>query len=225
MENREIKILLVDDEPDIIEFLRYNLIESGFLVETANNGLHGVKKYKEFQPDIILLDVMMPNMDGIEACEKIKGLDNYKDDCTIIFLSARNEEFTQIAAYDAGAHDFINKPIKPRILIKKIQAIINKNKPKKAIEKNGICINKSKHLVLMDDEKITFTKKQFQILQLLFHQNDVVFSREQIIQKIWGSNYYITPRNVDVQIRQIRKAIGPEKISTIKGLGYRFNSE
>jgi len=218
------KILLVDDEPDILEFLRYNLIENEFIVETANNGLEAVKKYEKFQPDIILLDIMMPKMDGIEACEKIKSLDNYND-CTIIFLSARNEEFTQIAAYDAGAHDFINKPVKPRILIKKLQAIIKKNNPEKIIQKNGISINISKHLVFIGDKKVILTKKQFEILKLLFNKNDIVFSREKIIKKIWGSNCYITARNIDVQIRKIRQAIGTDKISTIKGVGYRFDSE
>tara|TARA_B100001250_G_scaffold414301_1_gene451818 strand:- start:4398 stop:5066 length:669 start_codon:yes stop_codon:yes gene_type:complete len=219
-----IKILLVDDEPDILEFLSYNLLENDFIVETAKNGSEAIKKYEKFQPDIILMDVMMPKMDGVSACKKIKAFDNYND-CTIIFLSARNEEFTQIAAYDAGAHDFINKPVKPAILIKKLHAIVKKNNSKKISTKNGISINQSKHLVFVDGEKTTLTKKQFEILSLLFDQNDIVFSREKLIKKIWGSNYYITPRNIDVQIRHIRKIIGKHRISTIKGLGYRFNSE
>ena len=219
-----IKILLVDDEPDILEFLSYNLLEHDFIVATANNGSEAIKEYEKFQPDIILLDVMMPKMDGVSACKKIKSLDNYND-CTIIFLSARNEEFTQIAAYDAGAHDFINKPVKPTILIKKLQAIIKKNNKNKIVVKNGISIDQSKHLVFVDNQKRNLTKKQFEILELLFNQNDVVFSREKIIKKIWGTNYYITPRNIDVQIRHIRKIIGVQKISTIKGLGYRFNSD
>ena len=219
-----IKILLVDDEPDILEFLSYNLLEHDFIVETANNGSEAIKQYEKFQPDVILMDVMMPKMDGITACKKIKAFDNYND-CTIIFLSARNEEFTQIAAYDAGAHDFINKPVKPAILIKKLHAIVKQHNSKKIIIKNGISVDQSKHLVFVDDQKTTLTKKQFEILELLFNNNDVVFSREKIIKKIWGTNYYITPRNIDVQIRHIRKIIGAQKISTIKGLGYRFNSD
>ena len=219
-----IKILLIDDEPDILEFLEYNLLQNNFIVEKANDGLKGIEKYKSFQPDIILIDVMMPKLNGIETCEKIKSLDN-NTDCIIIFLSARSEEYTQIAAYDAGAHDFISKPVKPKILIKKIQAIIKQKNPETITKKNGITINKPKHLVLLNDKKITLTKTQFEILFLLFTHSDIVFNREKIIQKIWGSDYYITPRNVDVQIRQIRKAIGSDKISTIKGLGYRFNSE
>ena len=218
------KILLIDDEPDILEFLEYNLLQHNFVVEKAKNGLKGIEKFKSFQPNIILIDVMMPKLNGIETCEKIKSLDN-SDDCIIIFLSARSEEFTQIAAYDAGAHDFINKPVKPKILIKKIQAIIKQNKATVITKKNEIRIDKPKHLVFANDEKIKLTKTQFEILFLLFNHSDIVFNREKIIKEIWGSDYYITKRNVDVQIRQIRKAIGQDKISTIKGLGYKFNSE
>ena len=218
------KILLIDDEPDILEFLEYNLLQHNFVVEKAKNGLQGIEKFKSFQPNIILIDVMMPKLNGIETCEKIKSLDN-SDDCIIIFLSARSEEFTQIAAYDAGAHDFINKPVKPKILIKKIQAIIKQKNPTTITTKNEIRLDKPKHLVFVKDEKIKLTKTQFEILFLLFNHSDIVFNREKIIKEIWGSDYYITKRNVDVQIRQIRKAIGSDKISTIKGLGYKFNSE
>ena len=218
------KILLIDDEADILEFLEYNLLQHNFVVEKAKNGLKGIEKFKSFQPDIILIDVMMPKLNGIETCEKIKSLDN-SNDCIIIFLSARSEEFTQIAAYDAGAHDFINKPVKPKILIKKIQAIIKQKTPTTINTKNEIRIDKPKHLVFVKDEKIKLTKTQFEILFLLFNHNDIVFNREKIIKEIWESDYYITKRNVDVQIRQIRKAIGSDKISTIKGLGYKFNSE
>ena len=218
------KILLIDDEPDILEFLEYNLLQHNFVVEKAKNGLQGIEKFKSFQPNIILIDVMMPKLNGIETCEKIKSLDN-SNDCIIIFLSARSEEYTQIAAYDAGAHDFINKPVKPKILIKKIQAIIKQKNPTTTTTKNEISLNKPKHLVFVKDEKIKLTKTQFEILFLLFNHSDIVFNREKIIKEIWGSDYYITKRNVDVQIRQIRKAIGSDKISTIKGLGYKFNSE
>jgi len=218
------KILLIDDEPDILEFLEYNLLQHNFVVEKAKDGLKGIEKFKSFQPNIILIDVMMPKLNGIETCEKIKSLDN-SNDCIIIFLSARSEEFTQIAAYDAGAHDFINKPVKPKILIKKIQAIIKQKTPTTITTKNEIRLDKPKHLVFVKGEKIKLTKTQFEILFLLFNHSDIVFNREKIIKEIWGSDYYITKRNVDVQIRQIRKAIGQEKISTIKGLGYKFNSE
>ena len=219
-----VKILLIDDEPDILEFLEYNLLQHNFIVEKAQDGIKGIEKFKSFQPDIILIDVMMPKLNGIETCEKITSLDNIND-CIIIFLSARSEEFTQIAAYDAGAHDFINKPVKPKILIKKIQAIIKQKKPNTITTKNEIRLDKPKHLVFVKDEKIKLTKTQFEILLLLFNHSDIVFNREKIIKEIWGSDYYITKRNVDVQIRQIRKAIGSDKISTIKGLGYKFNSE
>ena len=204
------KILLIDDEPDILEFLEYNLLQHNFVVEKAKDGLKGIEKFKSFQPDIILIDVMMPKLNGIETCEKIKSLDN-SDNCIIIFLSARSEEFTQIAAYDAGAHDFVNKPVKPKILIKKIQAIIKQKKPTTLNAKNEIRLDKPKHLVFVKDEKIKLTKTQFEILFLLFNHSDIVFNREKIIKEIWGSDYYITKRNVDVQIRQIRKAIGSDR--------------
>ena len=220
----QIKVLLVDDEADILEFLSYTLIENNFSVETATNGLNAIKQYEKFQPDIIIMDVMMPEMDGIAACEKIKNLDTYND-CPIIFLSARSEDFTQIAAYNAGAHDFIQKPTKPKILMKKLEALIKIKNPEKTRNKNEISINTAKHLVYKGDKKIELSKKQFEVLKLLFQNHDIVFSREKIIKKVWGSNYYITARNIDVQIRQIRKAIGQDKISTIKGIGYRFNSE
>lgn len=219
-----VKILLIDDEPDILEFLEYNLLQHDFVVEKAKNGLEGIEKFKSFQPDIILIDVMMPKLNGIETCEKIKTLDN-GDNCIILFLSARNEEFTQIAAYDAGAHDFINKPVKPKILIKKILAILKQKQPSTITTKNEIRVDKPKHQVYVNDEKIKLTKTQFEILFLLFTQSDIVFSREKIIKEIWGSDYYITRRNVDVQIRKIRKEIGQEKITTIKGVGYKFNSQ
>ena len=219
-----VKILLIDDEPDILEFLEYNLLQHDFVVEKAKNGLEGIEKFKSFQPDIILIDVMMPKLNGIETCEKIKTLDN-GDNCIILFLSARNEEFTQIAAYDAGAHDFINKPVKPKILIKKILAILKQKQPTTITTKNEIRVDKPKHQVYVKDEKIKLTKTQFEILFLLFNHSDIVFSREKIIKEIWGSDYYITTRNVDVQIRKIRKEIGQEKITTIKGVGYKFNSQ
>jgi len=219
-----VKILLVDDEPDILEFLEYNLLQHDFVVEKAKNGLEGIEKFKSFQPDIILIDVMMPKLNGIETCEKIKTLDN-GDNCIILFLSARNEEFTQIAAYDAGAHDFINKPVKPKILIKKILAILKQKQPTTITTKNEVRIDKPKHQVYVNNEKIKLTKTQFEILFLLFTHSDIVFNREKIIKEIWGSDYYITTRNVDVQIRKIRKEIGQEKITTIKGVGYKFNSQ
>ena len=219
-----VKILLVDDEPDILEFLEYNLLQHDFVVEKAKNGLEGIEKFKSFQPDIILIDVMMPKLNGIETCEKIKTLDN-GDNCIILFLSARNEEFTQIAAYDAGAHDFINKPVKPKILIKKILAILKQKQPTTITTKNEVRIDKPKHQVYVNNEKIKLTKTQFEILFLLFTHSDIVFNREKIIKEIWGSDYYITTRNVDVQIRKIRKVIGQEKITTIKGVGYKFNSQ
>ena len=219
------KILIVDDIEDNILLIEDHLhceLKSQF--RTALSGREALEILKNWQPDCILMDVMMPEMDGIAACEKIKNLDTYND-CPIIFLSARSEDFTQIAAYDAGAHDFIQKPTKPKILMKKLEALIKIKNPEKTRNKNEISINTAKHLVYKGDKKIELSKKQFEVLKLLFQNHDIVFSREKIIKKVWGSNYYITARNIDVQIRQIRKAIGQDKISTIKGIGYRFNSE
>tara|TARA_S200000501_G_scaffold147234_1_gene138934 strand:- start:165 stop:833 length:669 start_codon:yes stop_codon:yes gene_type:complete len=220
----EAKILIVDDEKDVREFLSYTLSKKrNFQIKTAQNGFEAINIFKEYKPDIILLDITMPKLDGIEACYKIRSID--KNNTIIIFLSARNEEYTQIASYDAGGDDFISKPIKPRLLLKKIDTIIKRKIPEKIIVKNGISINNSKHLVLLNNKKISLTKKQFQILTLLYNDNDVVYSREQIIQKVWDKDYYVTHRNVDVQIRKIREVIGNDKITTIKGLGYKFSSD
>ena len=220
----EAKILIVDDEKDVREFLSYTLSKKrNFKIKTAQNGFEAINIFKEYKPDIILLDITMPKLDGIEACYKIRSID--KNNTIIIFLSARNEEYTQIASYDAGGDDFISKPIKPRLLLKKIDTIIKRKIPEKIIVKNGISINNSKHLVLLNNKKISLTKKQFQILTLLYNDNDVVYSREQIIQKVWDKDYYVTHRNVDVQIRKIREVIGKDKITTIKGLGYKFSSD
>ena len=216
------KILIVDDETDITEFLQYNLKKSNFLTEIANDGLQAIELYKSFKPNIILMDIMMPELNGVEICEKIRN--HYKDqDVIIIFLSARNEEYTQIACYDAGGDDYIKKPIKPRLLIKKIESYTKRKKINlDGVIKNGISINEAKHLIFLNDKEINLTNTQFKILNYLYINNNIVFSREQIIKKAWGENYFVSPRNVDVQIRKIREQIGDEKIVTIKGVGYKF---
>ncbi len=217
------KILIVDDETDITEFLQYNLKKSNFLTKIANDGLQAIELYKSFKPNIIILDIMMPRLNGVEICEKIRS--HYKDqDVIIIFLSARNEEYTQVACYDSGGDDYIQKPIKPRLLIKKIESYTKRIKKLNldGVIKNGISINKAKHLIFLNEKKINLTKTQFKILNFLFKNENIVFSREQIIEKVWGENYYVSQRNVDVQIRKIRKQIGEEKIVTIKGVGYKF---
>ena len=220
-----IKILIVDDEPDIIEFLQYTLNKEKYITKSANNGLEAIEIYKTFQPNLILMDVQMPKLNGVETCERIRNIEKNGEKSYIVFLSARSEEYTQIATYDAGGDDFISKPIKPRILVKKIKAILNREKNIQITEKNGISIDVDKHLIFLNKKKINLTKRQFQILNLLYINQDRLFSREQIIKSVWEKDYYVTLRNVDVQIRKIREAIGEKKIITIKGMGYKFSSE
>ena len=220
-----IKILIVDDEPDIIEFLQYTLNKEKYITKSANNGLEAIEIYKTFQPNLILMDVQMPKLNGVETCERIRNIEKNGEKSYIVFLSARSEEYTQIATYDAGGDDFINKPIKPRILVKKIKAILNREKNIQITEKNGISIDVDKHLIFLNKKKINLTKRQFQILNLLYINQDRLFSREQILKRVWEKDYYVTLRNVDVQIRKIREVIGKKKIITIKGMGYKFSSE
>lgn len=217
-----VKLLIVDDETDITEFLQYNLEKSNFITEIANDGLQAIELYKSFKPNIILLDIMMPELNGVEICEKIRN--HYKDqDVIIIFLSARSEEYTQIACYDAGGDDYVKKPIKPKLLIKKIESYTKRKKINlDGVIKNGISINEAKHLIFLNDKEINLTNTQFKILNYLYTNNNIVFSRDKIIKKVWGQNYFVSPRNVDVQIRKIREQIGDEKIVTIKGVGYKF---
>ena len=217
------KILIVDDEPDILEFLRYNLETNGYVVETALNGEQCLKKIFDFNPILVILDVMMPKMNGVETCEKIKSYSELED-VLVVFLSARNEEFTQVACYDAGGEDFISKPIQPRLLIKKLESILKRFKKKVPSVLNGVEINRETYKVICDEEEIQFTKTQFELLSLLYSKPDYVFSRDSIISKIWGKDYYVSSRNLDVQIRKIREKIGSEKIGTIKGVGYKFCS-
>lgn len=218
------KILIVDDEPDILEFLRYNLEANGYIVETALNGEQCLKKIVNFQPSLVVLDIMMPRMNGVETCQKIKANKNLQD-VLVVFLSARNEEFTQLACYDAGGEDFISKPIQPKLLIKKIESILKRvYKDDIPTILNGIQIDHNKYKVIADNQEIQLTKTQFEVFSLLYSKPDHVFSRERIISKIWGSDYYVSTRNLDVQIRKIREKIGNKKIGTIKGVGYKFCS-
>ena len=217
-------ILIVDDEPDIIEFLQYNLKKNGYNVEAVLNGKECIKKLESFKPDIIILDVMMPKMNGVETCETIRQNPLYQD-LIILFLSARNENFTQIACYDAGGDDFIAKPIQPKLLMKKIEVFAKRNQKNKKKEINGIQINQEKYQINVHGEKIKLPKKQFELLSLLHSKPEKVFSRDEIIHHVWGTDYYISTRNIDVQIRKIREKIGNQKIETIKGVGYKFCAE
>ena len=216
-------ILIVDDEPDIIEFLQYNLKKNNYNVESVLNGKECIQKLKSFKPDIIILDIMMPKMNGVETCETIRKNPLYQD-IIILFLSARNEGFTQIACYDAGGDDFIAKPIQPKLLIKKIEVFAKRAK-KTNHEINGVHINKEKYHIIVHGKQLKLPKKQFELLSLLHSKPEKVFSRDEIINHVWGNEYYISSRNIDVQIRKIREQIGNEKIETIKGVGYKFCAE
>lgn len=218
------KILIVDDEPDIIEILKYNLNNEGYDVKSANDGKKAVEKAKKFIPDIILLDVMMPGMDGIEACTEIKKIGSLSN-TRIIFLSARSEDFTQIAAFDAGADDYVTKPVKPKILIKKISSIskrINNNTLSDILDLGEIKINKESYLISLNKQDISLPRKEFELLYLLASKPGKVFSRDEIMHKVWGSQVIVGDRTIDVHIRKLREKIGDKLIKTIKGVGYKF---
>ena len=191
-----VKLLVVDDEKDILEFLKYNLEANNYIVETAQDGVSALKKLKTYKPSLIILDVMMPRLNGVETCEEIRK-DPTFNDVVILFLSARNEEFTQVACYDAGADDFIEKPIKIKLIIKKIEILLKKSKYGiKAV--NGVILNDKNYTVSSDGETHSLTKKQFNLLQLLMSKPDTVFKREKIMQSVWGDTY-VSGRNLDVQ--------------------------
>ena len=227
MKNSSLKILIVDDDLDIIEILKYNLKKSGYSTKSANNGIEAIKKAKKFIPHIILMDVMMPEMSGIEACTEIKQIDELRE-TIIIFLSARNEDYTQISAYDAGADDYISKPVQPKILLKKISNIAkkinsNKNSPN-VIDLGSILINREEYLVFKNKNEIILPRKEFELLFLLASKPGKVFTRDQIMNKVWGTLVVVGDRTIDVHIRKLREKIGEKHIKTIKGVGYKFKS-
>jgi len=222
-----LKILIVDDDLDIIEILKYNLNNSGYFVKSANNGIKAIKKAKKFLPDIILMDVMMPEMTGIEACSEIRKIDQLRN-TIIIFLSARSEDYTQISAYDAGADDYISKPVKPKILLKKISNIAKKikleNTHSKILDLGSLKINREEYLVVKNKNKILLPRKEFELLFLLGSKPEKVFTREEIMNKVWGTQVVVGDRTIDVHIRKLREKIGEKYIKTIKGVGYKFEN-
>ena len=224
-DNSKFRILVVDDEPDIIEILDYNLKKDGYLTETASDGIEAVKLNSIFQPDIILLDVMMPKMDGIEACRQIK--ESNTNDPYVIFLTARAEEFTEIAAFDVGANDFLSKPIKPRALLSRISSILKRiqkdNNQDSLIEIGDLKIDKLSYTVFQNDIQLSLPKKEFEILFFLASNPNKVYNRDQILSKVWGDDVYVVSRTVDVHIRKLREKIGDSYIRTIKGVGYKIS--
>ena len=225
MKSSPLKILVVDDDLDIIEILKYNLNKSGYLVKSAKNGIEAIKRAKKFMPNIILMDVMMPEMSGIEACSEIKQIDELSE-TMIIFLSARSEDYTQISAYDAGADDYISKPIKPKILLKKILNIAKKIKSNKnmpiVLDLGSIKINREEYLVIQNKNELILPRKEFELLFLLASKPEKVFTRDEIMNKVWGTQIVVGDRTIDVHVRKLREKIGEKHIKTLKGVGYKF---
>lgn len=224
MDKRDIKILLVDDEPDILEIISYNLSAEGYQIITAENGLEAVKKAKKELPQLVILDVMMPEMDGIEACEHIRKDPNLKN-VVITFLTARGEDYSQLAGFDAGADDYITKPIKPKVLISKVKALLRRFKQedvKGAVKIGDLVINRDEYKIVLMGEEILLPRKEFELLSLLASKPGKVFKRDEILDKVWGNEVIVGGRTIDVHIRKLREKIGDDYFKTIKGVGYKF---
>ena len=218
------KVLVVDDEEPIRELLKYNLQKTGFEVKTAGDGEQAVDIAKKFLPDVVLLDIMMPKMDGVETCRRLR--DNPQLQNTyIIFLTARSEEYSEVAAFDVGADDYITKPIKPRALISRIQALFRRNQKKgpEVVVAGDLIIDRGSYTVKLNGREISLPKKEFELLFFLAQNPNKVFGREELLQNIWGSDVYVLARTVDVHIRKVREKIGDDYITTVKGVGYKFS--
>ena len=231
--NSNIKILLVDDEQDILEIVGYNLKQEGYSVYTAENGVQAIKKAQEVKPDLIILDVMMPEMDGIEACEHIRAIPELKN-TIITFFTARSEDYSQIAGFDAGADDYISKPVKPKVLVSKIKGLLrrlnhdvvtNTAKPELATDTlviGDIQINREEYKIIKGDVELVLPRKEFELFYLLASKPGKVFKREEILDKVWGNEVIVGGRTIDVHIRKLREKIGDEVFKTIKGVGYKI---
>lgn len=225
--NSNQKILVVDDERDIVDLISYSLTKEGYQVYQAYNGKEGIKVAKQTQPDLIIWDVMMPEMDGIEACRLMRSIPEFKN-TFMVFLTARSEEYSEIAGFDVGADDYIAKPIKPRALMSRISAILRRNNSDTTSEKADkleimdLVIDRDSFLVYRDEEKIVLAKKEFELLYLLASKPNKVFTREQILKAIWEDSVVVTNRTIDVHIRKLREKIGDHYVSTVKGVGYKF---
>ncbi len=224
------KILLVDDEPDILEFVSYNLKKEGFQVITSQNGSEAIDIAKKELPHLIILDVMMPEMDGIETCEEIKRIPELEN-TIVAFLTARGEDYSQIAGFDAGADDYISKPIKPKVLISRVKALLKRYNPEKSntqeeksdiIKIGNLVIDREKYIIINDGVELVLPKKEFELLKLLASKPDRVFTRDEIYNAVWGDSIIVGDRTIDVHIRKVREKIGQDHIRTIKGVGYKF---
>ena len=223
------RILLVDDEEDILEFVSYNLQREGFRVYSARNGLEAIEMAGKVKPDLVILDVMMPEMDGIAACEEIRKLPNCKS-VVIAFLTARGEDYSQIAGFEAGADDYITKPIRPKVLISRVKALLKRAggigtdtaENDKIINIGDIVIDKERYILKIDGRELTLPRKEFELLSLLVSKPDKVFTRDEIYKAVWGNNVIVGDRTIDVHIRKLREKIGNDHIRTLKGIGYKF---
>ncbi len=220
------KVLVVDDEEPILELLKYNLEKGGYDVKTASNGQSAVKLARKFLPDLVLLDIMMPDMDGVETCRLLRTMPNLQN-TFIVFLTARSEEYSEVAAFDVGADDYITKPIKPRALMSRITALFRRQSKKKGsssqIKIGDLIIDKTSYTVRVKDEEISLPKKEFELLFFLAQNPNKVFGRDDLLQNIWGTDVYVLARTVDVHIRKVREKIGDDYITTVKGVGYKFH--
>ena len=225
MKKTNIKILLVDDEPDILEILEYNLSNEGDQIFTAQNGIQAISRAVKHKPHLIILDVMMPEMDGIEACEKLRGIPELSE-TVITFLTARGEDYSQLAGFEAGADDYITKPIKPKVLVGKVKALLRRFKEKELsdanIELGDLVINREEYKVLNGKEEIILPRKEFELLALLASRPGKVFKRDDILDSVWGNHVVVGERTIDVHIRKLREKIGDDKFKTVKGVGYKF---
>lgn len=226
MKKSDIKILLVDDEPDILEIVGYNLSAEGYSVVTAKNGAEGVKKAKKEKPQLIILDVMMPEMDGIEACERIRKVPELSD-TIITFLTARGEDYSQVAGFEAGADDYITKPIKPKVLVSKVKALLRRYKDveeltSEVLNIGNLTIDREAYKIILKGKEIVLPRKEFELLSLLTSKPGKVFKREEILDKVWGNEVIVGGRTIDVHIRKLREKIGDKSFKTVKGVGYKF---
>ena len=226
MKKSDIKILCVDDEPDILEILKYNLSNEGYNVSTAADGKSAIEMAYNISPNLIIMDVMMPNMDGIEACEKLRSDDKFNE-TIIMFLTARGEDYSHVAAYDAGADDYVTKPVKPKVLVSKVKGLLRRLEKVIAKDINEIVfddikIDREKYKVYISDNVLNLPRKEFELLYLLASKPDKVYKREKIMETVWGSEVVVGDRTIDVHIRKLREKVGDKYFKTIKGVGYKF---
>jgi len=225
MKKKDIKILLVDDEQDILEIVGYNLAQEGYQIVTATNGKEAIAKAKKELPHLIIMDVMMPEMDGMEACENIRKLPELSN-VIITFLTARSEDYSQVAGFDAGADDYITKPIKPKLLVSKVKALLrrlkNDDQNTETLNVGGIEINREEYKIIKEGQEIILPRKEFELFYLLASKPGKVFKREEILDKVWGNEVIVGGRTIDVHIRKLREKIGEDLFKTIKGVGYKL---